>query len=164
MKCGFWNVRGWASSNSSDKPILRSECIKKASVDVIGLAETHLRDNETIHLEGYNWIGQNRQVIHRKARCGSGGIGLLVKRDIGLTHTILDDSIEGILWVSLYQDELLVVNICVCYLPPEYSSRAIDASEFYEQLLTQVYCYQKNCDFIICGDINSRCGFYRRSR
>jgi hypothetical protein len=49
------------------------------------------------------------------------------------------------------------MNLCITYLPPEYSSRGVDANEFYEQLLANVYQYQTMGSFIICGDLNSRC-------
>ena len=47
---------------------------------------------------------------------------------------------------------------CVCYLPPENSSRFFDSNHFFECLLTDIYSFQ-GCGMIyICGDFNSRCG------
>ncbi len=48
-------------------------------------------------------------------------------------------------------------NICMCYLPP-YKSLKVDAVGFLATLLSQVYVYQKECPFMICGDFNSRIG------
>ena len=47
---------------------------------------------------------------------------------------------------------------CVCYLPPENSSRQFNVDSFYDHLLTCVYEYQNDGYIYICGDFNSRCG------
>jgi len=47
---------------------------------------------------------------------------------------------------------------CVCYLPPENSSRPFDVNNFYDKLLTDYYLYQNIGIVFICGDFNSRCG------
>ena len=92
---------------------------------------------------------------------GSGGVGFLVKQCI-LDHfnvSVLDTAHEGILWLQLaskHDDHKF--SVCVCYLPPQGSSRATDPHEFYENLLTQVSIYQKDGPFYICGDFNSRLG------
>ena len=73
--------------------------------------------------------------------------------------SVLDNSYEGILWVSFKQklsNEFF--NICVCYLPPHGSSRYVNGHEFYDQLLTNIYAYQYLGLFILCGDLNSRIG------
>lgn len=79
------------------------------------------------HVNSYNWIGQNRKHLHKKAKTGSGGVGLFVKKsyyemfDIG----VLDTSFEGILWVSFkHKNSDFRFNICVAYLPPEKLNQA----------------------------------------
>ena len=47
---------------------------------------------------------------------------------------------------------------CVCYLPPENSSRRTDANVFYDTLLADLYKYQNLGTIFICGDFNGRCG------
>ena len=49
-------------------------------------------------------------------------------------------------------------NLCVCYLPPEGSSRYVNVDEFFDTLLTKVYQYQNMGQYYICGDFNSRLG------
>ena len=143
---------------ASDGHISKEKCILKTECDIIGIAETHLINNETMNIDGFTWVGQNRASLHKNARTGSGGVGLLVRSSLNLKCSVLDDATEGILWVSLNQGNNIAFNVCICYLPPEYSSRAVDAQSFYEQLLTHVYTYQDMGDFIIMGDFNSRCG------
>ena len=114
-----------------------------------------------IDIDGYKWYGFNRENIHRNARSGSGGIGFLVKNSIlnDFDVSILDKSFEGILWLKLvHKVDKHVLLPCVCYLPPENSSRHFDVNAFYEHLLVNMYQYQKDGLIYICGDFNSRCG------
>ena len=72
---------------------------------------------------------------------------------------ILNDSIEGILWLKLcHKFENIVILPYVFYLPPENSSRNIDAHHFYDSLMKSNYEYQKDALIFLCGDLNSRCG------
>ena len=47
-------------------------------------------------------------------------------------------------------DESIV--ICVCYLPPDGSTRTTDPGELFDQLLTQLYLHQHLGNVVICGD------------
>ena len=72
---------------------------------------------------------------------------------------IVNKDIEDILWVKLSNlSSNESVYLCICYLPPENSSRQVDAEQFYAELMKQVYQYQKCGKIIICGDFNSRIG------
>ena len=42
---------------------------------VLGVAETHLTGTQVINIPGFQWFGQNRIEINRRAPAGSGGIG-----------------------------------------------------------------------------------------
>ena len=99
--------------------------------------------------------------MHRRAWSGSGGVGFLVRNDILTDYacSVLDDSYEGILWIKLEAKHNNVrINACVCYLPPDGSSRTVDPHDFYETLIAQVSMYQNEARFFLCGDFNSRCG------
>ncbi len=75
-------------------------------------------------------------------------------------YVILNNSVEGILWVKLSASKGdFSLSICVCYLPPESSSRHINPYEFYDKLITQVHEYQQISNmFYISGALNGRCG------
>ena len=47
----------------SDNHKLRNECLLSSNLVFIGIAETHLVDNQNINLPGYTWYGQNRKNI-----------------------------------------------------------------------------------------------------
>lgn len=123
------------------------------------VSETKLSKGHELHVDGYKWLGHNRQNLHRNAKHGSGGVGVLICDSLWnhFTFEILDKSYEGILWIQFISNvDNFVFNLCVCYLPPEGSTRNIDVNDFYETLLAQVYLYQNDGLFSICGDFNSR--------
>ena len=125
------------------------------------MAETKLRNKDTIKLPGYHFFGQNRQQLHVRARAGSGGIGVFVKDEIMQQYnvSVLDSSVEGIMWVKIAsKNGGLTWNICVVYLPPHGSSRQVDAAAFFEDLHMQIFRYQNDGNFAIVGDFNSRIG------
>ena len=106
-------------------------------------------------------IGQNRKHRHRNVKTGSGGIGIFVKQNFYdmLNIGVLDQSFEGVLWVYFnHKHSDFKFNVCVCYLPPENSTRQVDKDVFFDTLISQVYEFQKFAPFLICGDFNSRCG------
>ena len=73
--------------------------------------------------------------------------------------SLLDDSKEGILCLKLsHKSSSLCIVPCVCYLPPENSSRYFDVNTFFDNLLADVYKYQNEGIMYVCGDFNGRCG------
>ena len=127
----------------------------------MAIAETHLLNEKVLNIEGYEWFGFNRENIHRNAKSGSGGVGFLIKNSIMNEYhvSVLDRSFEGILWLKLvHKIDRQVLLQCVCYLPPENSSRSFDVNAFYEHLIVNMYQYQKQGVVFLCGDLNSRCG------
>ena len=102
-------------------------------IDILALAETHLYKDDVLNINGYTWFGLNRKIIHINARKGSGGVGFLIRNDLLENYdvTILNKEHEGILWLKLqhkYFDYTLLP--CVCYLPPENSSRQFNVDSF----------------------------------
>ena len=103
--------------------------------DILGLAETKLADNCEITLENDSFFGQNR-ATHIRARCASGGVGFLIRNELlkYFNVHVLDNSVEGILWLRLSakgdEDDLCV---CVAYLPP-YNSPRSEPNMFFESL------------------------------
>ncbi len=130
-------------------------------MDIIGIAETHLKGSDVLHVPGYQWFGQNRTALHHRARAGSGGVGFLVSECIvrAFNVSILDDATEGILWLQLQsKEDNFTYNVCVCYLPPENTTRDVDAQDFFETLLSHMHLFNNDGRFFICGDFNARCG------
>ena len=156
-------MNGWSYRYEDNKSAeLRRNIVIKHSADVYGLCETHLRDNDVITVSGFKWIGQNRTNISENALRGSGGVGFLISDKLltDYNYDVIDDTYEGILWIklSLKHDPETSVLLCVCYLPPEGSSRGNQVQEFYDTLLAQVYLHWDGSPTLICGDFNGRIG------
>ena len=65
-------MSGWTESNNQ----LRSKLIEHIDSEIICINETHLKNEQTITLEGYRFYAHNRQHIHINAPKGSGGRAL----------------------------------------------------------------------------------------
>ena len=72
MECGFWNVNGLRANAETDNHKLRTTCILKLGLVIIGIAETHLKEEKNNVVPRYKWFGHNRQ----RAKSGSGGVGV----------------------------------------------------------------------------------------
>lgn len=59
---------------STDNNIIRSSCVINSSLDILGIAETHLLSNNILTLDGYTWFGYNRQIIHKMLEPGQVGL------------------------------------------------------------------------------------------
>ena len=97
MRCGLWNTRGFVANDR-----LREGIIRKSDLDLVGICETFLCNKDGIEIDGYKWLGHNRQHISKRAVRGSGGVGLLIK-DSMFNHfsiDIVDKQHEDILWTS----------------------------------------------------------------
>ena len=96
-----------------------------------------------------------------RAKTGSGGVGFFIKVELlnCFDVSVMDVTCKGILWLKLkHKIENVTLMPCVCYLPPEISSRRIDVNTFFDSLLTDIYKYQNQGSIFICGDFNARCG------
>ncbi len=128
-------------------------------LDILGLAETHLVGESVLDIDGYRWYGHNRTKLHVRARAGSGGVGFLVKNELheGYDIGVLDNEYEGILWLKLRNKlDNSAICACVCYVPPEHSTRNVCMSDFLDNLLVQIHSYQNDGLLFVCGDVNSR--------
>jgi len=67
----------------------------------------------------------------------------LVKKDLLSTFkvTIEDDSEDGILWIRFTEigKSYNCFYVCVVYLPPEFSARSVNAHNFFDVLMEQIY-------------------------
>ena len=100
----FWNICGWAKSGfgarakSVDNLDMRVKIFGMFQPDVVGVAETWLKDGDVAALDGYSWFGHNRQALR-----GSGGVGVFVRNDLlnDWIVEVVDSEVEDILWLKL---------------------------------------------------------------
>ena len=153
------NVRGWSTVSSSDNFLAQFKCLQSSEIDIFGVAESHLRNNDRISLVGYTWIGNNSRSLHVNAHRGSGGVDFIISKHVYdlFDISILDISEEDILWIKLRSKmDTVVLCLCVCYFAPANSSRQMCADDFYKKLLNSVCLYQSEGTVFICGDLNSQ--------
>ena len=155
-----WNINGWTRLNGK----LRTEIILQCNYDIYCLCETHLRNNDTftINVDNYQWFPHNRELIHRNARKGSGGVGVLVKKSFLNSYDIkcIDRCFDGVIKLKIYGkfSKCIIVIFC-CYLTPENSTRGRVSHDFFACLSSQIYLNVENSDVImLCGDFNARIG------
>ena len=126
------------------------------------LTETKLMGMKEIpSFHDYAWLGHNRTDIKRTAKCGSGGVGLLVKRNIldKYYKQLIDNTHEGILIYKFTNKQTgTSLAIAVCYLPPAESSRPVNSNVYYNHILSKMY-ELGDCDItLLGGDFNGRIG------
>ena len=123
---------------------------------IVGIAETHLVNDSVINVDNYEWFGNNRKHIHIHAKAGSGGVGILVKKDVLSTFkvTIEDNPEDGILWIRFTEigKWYNCFYVCVVYLSP--AARSVNAHNFFDVLMEQIYTIP-NGNFFICVAIST---------
>jgi hypothetical protein len=87
---------------------------------------------------------------------------ILVKKDLLSTFkvTIEDNSEDGTLWIRFTEigKSYNCFYVCVVYLPPEFSARSVNAHNFFDVPMEQIYTIPNGNLFYLCGDFNSRIG------
>ena len=87
-------------------------------------------------------------------------MGEFIKNDFLTKYTFeADKSLEDILilkFTNRFDKSAFVLFIG--YLPPDFSTRAVDGDAFFNDLSKKVYEYQSEGEIIICGDFNARLG------
>ena len=115
---------------------LREEIIKRLSLDVICLNESHFKHEDVFEVDGYFCVTNNRK-LRNKTPKGSGGVTVLIKEDIlrGYSADVISKDYDGILGVRL-QDKVIDYTTVIfsCYLSPEYSICCRNTDETYTQL------------------------------
>lgn len=124
---------------------------------VVGIAESHLINDTIVDVNGYSWQGFNRKHFHVPARYVCGSVGLLIRDNVcrHFNIDIVDNDTDRIFQVKL-EDKTFAL-VCVIYVLPKSSTRAVNVNDFFETLVTKVYMIPKDSPFYLCGDQNSRC-------
>ena len=154
LKIISWNVNSWTVDNSAK----RIEIIRSINPDIILLQETKLTGENKIELPGYVWFGNNR-AIKNTAKCGSGGVAILVKNSVKHDYsiTVEDKSFDGILILKLtHKINTYQIAIACVYLPPEAGEYGRNSDSFFNHLLSQSYLLSEVDLFLCGGDLNAR--------
>ena len=138
---------------------LRSKLIEHIDTQILCINETHLKNNQTISLDGYQFYTFNRQLTHVNAPKGSGGVGIFVHNSLYDVYeiNIINRSFDGILGILLKSKQTgYKIVVYSVYLPPENSPWGRNATDFFSHLLGQMYLLSDADAIFVCGDLNSR--------
>ena len=128
---GHFNAHGWGRETKE----LKRHIIKYADCDLLGINETWERDdNDKISIEGYHWISHRRQNLNKRARTGSGGVGIFIANHLYQQYdiNIIDKTYAGILAISLSDKSSGYKFVFItAYLPPDNSIYGRDAASFF---------------------------------
>ena len=83
-----WNINGWFRNSNPDYLEFKKDVLKYITPSFIILTKTHCLDHQTISIDNYVVFQQNRKVLNRIARRGSGGVAIAVSRYIMQGHSV----------------------------------------------------------------------------
>ena len=94
------NVRGIRSKLDSLESYLKAN-----EIHIAGITETHLQGKENIYIDGYRWIGKNRNK-------DGGGVGFCIKDTLipAVNNEITNDEKE-ILWITFKAKETIKIGV-----------------------------------------------------
>ena len=153
-----WNVAGWGRNKD-----LKAKIIKNMQPDIAIICETWLLNQEIISIEGYTWIGKNRVKTSNRAKRNSGGVGILVSKNL-LTKfktNILDVKHEDAIMIFL-KDRQSKSNsfsnliISGCYVSPERSSHSVNIDDIMDKIGSILGKVGSEVPIILAGDFNAR--------
>jgi hypothetical protein len=120
--------------------------------DIVCITETKLCDSDSLELDGFSVFMKNRS----KAKRNSGGVAVLVRKDLTNYVEILDSQSDFNMWFKI-SNELLGYDLLCCntYIPPENS--AYSSIDLFDTLENE-YIALHNNDELVCffGDFNGR--------
>ena len=71
VRLGVWNVRGWTKNKNDENYQFREHILRNTNIEILALIETFLKGEEKLCVDGYRFLGNNRQVQGQNARRGS---------------------------------------------------------------------------------------------
>lgn len=162
LNCISWNING-----IGDKLTVASTAEYFQNYDIVMLCETWLKDNDcdNVYLRNFNVFHTVRKSLHRKARRGSGGITIFVRKciDAEIVSEVCDHVVvleinkfkgvnQGIGNKKLY--------LIVCYIPPKSTTYqcSLCSGDYFAELSTLVERYSQLGNVFVTGDMNARTG------
>jgi len=173
---GFNNTRGCKSKLYEIKKL----CYEN-NFNVFGMAETFHTKNDNLLVNGYSFVGKDResqtkdrvkkhdgQTIknskNRNLKKGGGGVGFLIKNDVTIINDNVCNSKEDDyerLWVKIRYNNV-AFYCAVAYFPVEGANPNL-TNELHNQILSEVLQINDsddNAHFVIMGDFNGKIGSY----
>ena len=100
--------------------------------------------------------------VLKTAKRGSGGITVLVKKQLASCISYIESHKVGIIWFKIIREQSHAycdIYLCCLYIPPKDSSRhVLNDEDLFDVLYTDILKYNVIGKVIVCGDMNARCG------
>ena len=129
-------------------------------LDVCVVTETWIKEgraNEVVQdfdEKRYSWFSRERK--HQKSHSGDGGVGILVKKNVGEITIVKTSKEYDTMWIEINrQGERLFFAV---YMLPEGSSRDNDSKAQLLELEADILVFRKQGKVVILGDFNARIG------
>ena len=150
-------MNGWTQNNHR----LREKLVKLNNPDIVCLTEMDLRNNENINVPNFVFFGLNHMTTCNLNKCGSGGVGILVKNtmlsDYEVSKTL--ELYETVLGLKLRSKQTGKSFVVYCtYLPPENSRYDRTNEEILNCITIDFYRNIECTHLVVCGDLNARIG------
>jgi hypothetical protein len=129
----------------------------RARVDVCVVAETRFIKGRGEYLmneifkEDYSWFGKERE--QRKARGGKGGVGILIRNDIGRSREIKRSKKSDTIWIEVKMEEETLI-IGGVYWSPEDNQDGPE--ELLQEIGEDIGSFKLLGRVIVMGDFNRR--------
>ncbi len=141
------NARGIKGKIKSLEAIIKTNKIKIAAI-----TETHLKNEETLNIKGYKWIGRNRK------KQQGGGVGILVSSELTGSTTKIEDVEEydktETIWIEIKtRPKPLYIGT---FYGPQEGNKKEDTEMIYTALETQINQLKQKGEVIIAGDFNAK--------
>ena len=117
-----------------------------------------LRGMEKVEVEGYKWWGANR-VVQKKAKRGSGGVGVLVRNDVWQRVVVMEEeSDERMVWLRVRSvgegnDRYVGIVYGEC--------EGVDSEEgqdWWERVEGKIVAFRRRGKVMVMGDFTARTG------
>jgi exonuclease III len=147
------NVQGWSRS---ERDVMK--WMVRERIHVLGVVEHWMQGMEEVKVAGYQWWGINRRK-HRRAKRGSGGVGVLVREDMCKRVMVLEKaSDERAMWIRVRGvGEGKDRYVCVVYGECE-GMESEEYRDWWEKIEAKVVAFRKKGWVTVMGDFNGRTG------
>ena len=159
IRFAFWNIEGLRFTDDHPKTQDETFITLVKSNDIIGIAETHCGESDSISVEGYNCFKLSRPKSNKINR-HFGGIAVMYKTELKEGIKFLNHANNDYSWLKL-NTELFGLDkdlyICIVYIPlessPYYKVRQQDTLSFIEE---DICNYSMKGSVVLAGDLNAR--------
>lgn len=134
------------------------------SNDIVLLTETWTNNFSDIYVNNFESYVLHRNENKKGSKRCSGGIIVYIRNKYVSKDTLVFTSQDDILWIKI--DKSLCFSECdsligLCYVIPDESSRqSMTETNIFDRLLDSLVLIENkchgNCNFLLCGDFNSR--------